>query len=97
MLPVFRAFPALPWPLRDPARNAVLWQDAVRACGRALHTSIAPLTAGILSGLTGVLVHCFFENIFEEPYMMALFWGLTAALIAAPRLLRTGKDTEEST
>ena len=74
---------------------ALLWQG-VRACGRALHTSIAPLTAGILSGLTGVLVHCFFENIFEEPYMMALFWGLAAALIAAPRLLRTDKDTEEN-
>ena len=31
----------------------------------------SPLAAGILSGLAGVMVHCYFENIFEEPYMMA--------------------------
>ncbi len=37
--------------------------------------------AGILAGLCGVLVHCYFENIFEETYMMAYFWGLAAMLI----------------
>ncbi len=37
--------------------------------------------AGIFSGLCGVMVHCYFENIFEEPYMMAYFWGLAAVLI----------------
>lgn len=37
--------------------------------------------AGILAGLCGVLVHCYFENIFEETYMMAYFWGLAAVLI----------------
>lgn len=39
------------------------------------------LSAGILSGLCGVLTHCYFENIFEEPYMMAYFWGLAALLV----------------
>lgn len=39
------------------------------------------LAVGILSGLSGVLVHCYFENIFEEPYMMAYFWGLSAMLM----------------
>lgn len=39
------------------------------------------LAVGIFSGLIGVLVHCYFENIFEEPYMMAYFWGLAAMLI----------------
>ena len=29
----------------------------------------------------GVLVHCYFENIFEEPYMMAYFWGMAAMLM----------------
>ena len=29
-----------------------------------------PLCAGIFCGPVGVLVHCFFENIFEEPYML---------------------------
>lgn len=37
--------------------------------------------AGIFAGLCGVLVHCLFENIFEEPYMMAYFWGLAAILM----------------
>ena len=39
------------------------------------------LSVGIFSGLIGVLVHCYFENIFEEPYMMAYFWGLAAMLM----------------
>ena len=39
------------------------------------------LTAGIFSGLCGVLVHCYFENIFEEPYMMATFWILAAMMV----------------
>ena len=39
------------------------------------------LLVGLFSGLMAVLVHCYFENIFEEPYMMAYFWGLAAALI----------------
>ena len=41
----------------------------------------SPLAAGILSGLAGVMVHCYFENIFEEPYMMAYFWMMAAMLI----------------
>jgi len=68
---------------------ALVWQG-LRSCGRSLRTSLQPLTAGMLAGLTGVLVHCLFENIFEEPYMMALFWGIAAALMvtrlcSAPR------------
>jgi hypothetical protein len=39
------------------------------------------ICVGIFSGLCGCLAHCYFENIFEEPYMMAYFWGLAAALI----------------
>jgi|GEM_PF-139019 len=39
------------------------------------------LAVSIFSGICGVLVHCYFENIFEEPYMMAYFWGLAAALM----------------
>ena len=42
---------------------------------------------GVLCGMCGVLTHCFFENIFEEPYMMAYFWGLAAAMIALPKAL----------
>ncbi len=39
------------------------------------------MAIGIFSGLCGVLVHCYFENVFEEPYMMAYFWGLAAGLM----------------
>ena len=42
-----------------------------------------PLCAGIFAGLCGVLVHCGFENIFEEPYMMAYFWSLAGLLMWA--------------
>ena len=38
-------------------------------------------TAGIFAGQCGVLVHCYFENIFEEPYMQAYFWILAAMLV----------------
>ena len=43
------------------------------------------ICVGALCGMCGVLTHCFFENIFEEPYMMAYFWGLAAAMIALPK------------
>ena len=46
-----------------------------------------PLCAGMFAGLCGVIVHCFFENIFEEPYMMAWFWSI-AGLIAYFGFLR---------
>jgi O-antigen ligase len=39
------------------------------------------LAAAVFSGLCGVLAHCFFENIFEVPYMTAYFWGLAALLV----------------
>lgn len=45
--------------------------------------SVFPLCAGMLSGLIGVLVHCYFENIFEEPYMMAYFWSIAAMIVYA--------------
>jgi len=40
-----------------------------------------PSAVGIYSGLCGVLAHCYFENIFEVPYMMGLFWSLAAVLV----------------
>ena len=48
---------------------------------RAGGPRMQPLAAGILSGLCGVLAHCYFENIFEEPYMMAHFWMMAAMLV----------------
>jgi len=56
-------------------------------------TTMAPLAAGMFSGLCGVLVHCYFENIFEEPYMMAYFW-IMAAMIVYIGFLRK-RNTEQ--
>ena len=39
------------------------------------------MSAGIFAGLCGTMVHCYFENIFEEPYMLATFWILAAMLL----------------
>ena len=40
------------------------------------------LAVGLFSGMCGVMLHCYFENIFEEPYMMSYFWGLAAVLLS---------------
>lgn len=42
---------------------------------------MSPLCIGMFSGLCGVLTHCYFENIFEEPYMMAYFWMIAAMIV----------------
>lgn len=39
------------------------------------------LAVGLFAGMVGVLIHCYFENIFEEPYMMAYFWSFAAMLL----------------
>jgi len=39
------------------------------------------LMAGLYAGLAGVMVHLFIENIFEEPYMMALYWCLAGLMV----------------
>lgn len=44
------------------------------------------LSAGILAGLTGVLVHNLVENIFEVPMMIIYFWFLMGILLILPRL-----------
>lgn len=46
-----------------------------RKCGLSL------LSAGMFSGMVGVLAHSFFENIFEVPYMNSYFWGMAAAIM----------------
>lgn len=60
----------------------VLW--CLRAIGRTKLTETdrtRVLAVSMFSGLMGVLTHCFFENIFEVPYMMAYFWSMAAAVM----------------
>ncbi len=58
----------------------VLW-TGLRGWFRQRKTVCAPMCAGMLSGLSGVLVHCYFENIFEEPYMAVCFWTIAAMMM----------------
>jgi hypothetical protein len=63
---------------------ALLWTGlrAVYRSGREpKSTNMHPLCAGMFSGLCGVLLHCYSENIFEEPYMMAYFWSIAAMIV----------------
>ena len=61
--------------------------NGLRACVRTAKTRWSPLCAGMLCGLIGVLIHSVFESIWEEPYMMALFFAV-AAMLAWAGLLR---------
>lgn len=60
----------------------LLW-NGIRACGRNSQNSYKPLCAGMLAGLIGILVHSFFESLWEEPYMMALFFAIAGMLVYA--------------
>lgn len=76
---------------------AALVFNGIRACYRTSKApkdlSTLPLCAGMLSGLCGVLFHCYFENIFEEPYMMAYFWTIAAMIVYLGFLRRKPKQT----
>ncbi len=60
----------------------VLW--SLRSIGRTGYTKgdrTRVLAVSMFAGMCGVLVHCYFENIFEVPYMMAYFWSMAAAIL----------------
>ncbi len=75
---------------------AMLW-NACRALFRTgrkwkqKEKPMYPLCAGMFAGLCGVLVHCYGENIFEEPYMMVYFWVVAGLLIWAGFLRGRGE------
>ena len=56
---------------------------ALRAMYRCLRRdrTAAIMCAGMFSGMAGVMTHCLYESIFEEPYMMAYFWGMAAMIV----------------
>ncbi|MDR0890463.1 MAG: O-antigen ligase family protein [Oscillospiraceae bacterium] len=53
------------------------------ACARTVKTRLNPLCAGMLAGLVGILVQSFFESVWEEPYMMAIFFAIAGMLACA--------------
>lgn len=56
-----------------------LW--CLRAIGRTRQSDVRPLAVAMFAGMCGVLTHCYFENIFEVPYMTAYFWTLAAGVL----------------
>ena len=52
-----------------------------RACGRTANTRYKPLCAGMLTALIGFMTHSFFDCLWEEPYLMALFFVVAAMLV----------------
>ncbi len=58
----------------------LLW-NGVRACARTGGSSRKPLCAGMLTGMLGILIQSFFESLWEEPYMMALFFAVAGMLV----------------
>ena len=74
--------------------SGLLWNCA-RACGLTAGTKYRPLCAGMFAALVGILVHSFFESLWEEPYMMALFFIVTAMLIYAGFLRQPREDGEK--
>ncbi|MBR6824985.1 MAG: O-antigen ligase family protein [Oscillospiraceae bacterium] len=60
--------------------GGLFWNGA-RACGRNSKSPYKPLCAGMLVGLIGFMIQSFFECLWEEPYLMALFFIIAAMLI----------------
>lgn len=60
--------------------GGVVW-SGLRGWFRQRTAAFAPLSAGMFAGLCGVLAHCYFENIFEEPYMGVCFWIIAAMMM----------------
>ena len=53
----------------------------LRSVARSYRHGLKPLCAGMFCGLTAILIHSFFESLWEEPYMMALFFAVAGMLI----------------
>lgn len=73
----------------------VLW--CLRAIGRSPLTKenrSRVLPVSMFSGMAGVLMHCYFENIFEVPYMTAYFWSLAAAVLYIGFFRTPGKNAK---
>lgn len=54
----------------------LLW--SLRSAGRNSGDRMTLLGQAMVAGMCGVLVHCYFENIFEVPYMTSYFWAIAA-------------------
>ncbi len=62
------------------ALSGLLW-GGLRSCARTSGSHRRPLCAGMLAALIGILAQSFFESLWEEPYLMALFFIVAAMMI----------------
>lgn len=62
--------------------TGLFWNGA-RSCARNADNEYKPLCAGMLTGLIGFMIQSFFECLWEEPYLMALFFIVAAMMIYA--------------
>lgn len=56
----------------------------IRKIGAIQQKNMQILMYGLLSGMMGVLIHNFMENIFESQAMVSLFWVFAAMIMACP-------------
>ncbi len=70
--------------------SGLLYQGG-RTIAKTAKTPYKPLCTGMLAGLVGILVQSLFESMWEEPYMMALFFIVAAMMICAGLLHREGQ------
>ena len=74
--------------------GGLLW-GGMRSCARTTNSGHRPLCAGMLAALVGVLVQSFFESLWEEPYLMALFFIIAAMMIYLGFLRDEKAETHE--
>ena len=55
----------------------------IKAIGRVKNTNLYVPCVAMFAGMCGVLAHCYFENIFEVPYMNSYFWAMAAMIMYA--------------
>ena len=73
--------------------SGLLWNGArsIAACGKSEYR---PLCAGMFVALIGILVQSFFECLWEEPYLMALYFIIAAMLVYAGILRKKDNSIE---
>ena len=64
-----------------------------KTIARTAKTPYKPLCAGMLAGLLGILIQSIVESMWEEPYMMALFFIVAGMMICAG-LLHSEEQTK---
>ncbi|MDO8685047.1 MAG: O-antigen ligase family protein [Clostridiales bacterium] len=63
--------------------STIKW--SFRAIKKAADTTSRLMLQGAFAGMCGVIIHNFFENVFEVPYMLAYFWLIAGFIMFTAR------------